>query len=326
MKCGVVVYFDVIMKRLLFFLIAIAYSHRVAATPDTVKIGAYVMSVHDINFHDKEYTARFWLWFLFKNKEFDFVKQLDITNAKTIDQPQLLQDSIGAEQWSMLKMKCVMKENWNVLDFPFDKQHLNIHIENSLFDINNLIFKADEKGSKYDPEGTLVGWKIRNFNVKVDEKLYQTGFGDYRLGKDHQVFSAFNIEMDIERNAWGLFLKIFIGMYISFLIAMVGFAPNPSEVEPRFGLPVGGLFAAVGNKYIIDSILPESASFTLVDILHSITFFTIFAILVVSAICLKLHDKEKVEESFRVNRIGSRMVAAIYVLSNVILVVLSATN
>jgi hypothetical protein len=95
-------------------------------------------------------------------------------------------------------------------------------------------------------------------------------------------------------------------------------------VEPRFGLPVGGLFAAVGNKYIIDSILPESASFTLVDILHSITFFTIFAILVVSAIALKLHEKDKVEASNRVNKIGSRMVATIYVLLNIILVVLAA--
>jgi len=314
------------MRGVLFFLIITAFFKSAQATPDTVKVGAYVMSVHDINFHDKEYTARFWLWFLYKNKEFDFVKQLDITNAKTIDQPQWLQDSIGHEQWSMLKMKCIMKENWNVLDFPFDKQHLKIHIENSLFDKNNLVFKADAKGSKYDPEGTLAGWKIKNFIVNVNEKVYETGFGDYRPGKDHQVFSAFNIEMDIERNAWGLFLKIFIGMYISFLIAMVGFAPNPSEVEPRFGLPVGGLFAAVGNKYIIDSILPESASFTLVDILHSLTFFTIFAILVVSAICLRLHDRDKVEESFRVNRIGSRMVAIVYILSNVILVALAAAN
>ncbi len=295
------------------------------ASPDTVKVGAYVMSVHDINFHDKEYTARFWLWFIFKNKEFDFVKQLDITNAKSIDTPQLLEDNLGSDQWSMLKMKCTMKENWNVLDFPFDKQHLKIHIENSLFDKNSLVFKPDLKGSKYDPDGTLAGWNIKNFKVSVNEKIYETGFGDYRPGRDHQVFSAFNIEMDIERNAWGLFLKIFVGMYIAFLIAMVGFAPNPSEVEPRFGLPVGGLFAAVGNKYIIDSILPESASFTLVDILHSITFFTIFAILVVSAIALKLHDKDKVEESLRVNKIGSRMVGIIYVLSNVILVTLAAT-
>src|ERR1700746_580415 len=119
------------MKWILIFFFVFFFRFA-QSQPDTVNVGAYVMSVHDINFHDKEYTARFWLWFLYKNKEFDFVKQLDITNAKTIDQPQLLQDSIGSEQWSMLKMKCVMKENWNVLDFPFDRQHLNIHIENSL--------------------------------------------------------------------------------------------------------------------------------------------------------------------------------------------------
>ncbi len=107
------------MNRFLF-LIVMTMAIRIAqATPDTVKVGAYVMSVHDINFHDKEYTARFWLWFLYRNKEFDFVKQLDITNAKSIDEPQLLQDSIGHEQWSMLKMKCIMKQNSECARFSF---------------------------------------------------------------------------------------------------------------------------------------------------------------------------------------------------------------
>ncbi len=314
------------MKRTLLFLLVLVLCRFTQAQPDTVNVGAYMMSVHDINFHDKEYTARFWLWFLYKNRNFDFVKQLDITNAKSIDPPQLLDDSLAGKKYSMLKMKCTMKENWNVQDFPFDQQHLKIQIENSLFDKNGLVFKPDLKGSKFDADETLVGWDIKNFKVKTIDNVYETGFGDNRPDKENQVFSAFLITMDIERNAWGLFLKIFVGMYIAFLIAMVGFAPNPWEVEPRFGLPVGGLFAAVGNKYIIDSILPESASFTLVDTLHSITFFSIFAILVVSAICLKLHDKEKTEECLRVNRIGSRAVGIIYLLLNIILVALAAAK
>ncbi len=109
-------------------------------------------------------------------------------------------------------------------------------------------------------------------------------------------------------------------MYIAFLIAMVSFAPHPSELEPRFGLPVGGLFAAVGNKYIIDSILPESTTFTLVDSLHAITFFTIFAILVISAICLKLIDKGKEDLCKRVNRIGAWVIGGGFLLANIILV------
>jgi hypothetical protein len=308
------------MNRILLFL-TLTFLVRVAqAQADTVDVGAYIMSVHDINFHDKEYTARFWLWFLYKNKNFDLVNQLDITNAKSIDQPQLLDDSLNGKRYSMLKMKCTMKENWNVQDFPFDQQHLKIQIENSLFDKTSLVFKPDTKGSKFDTDETLAGWSIKNFKVAAIDNVYETGFGDNRPGKDNQVFSAFVISMDIERNAWGLFLKIFVGMYIAFFITMVSFAPHPGELEPRFGLPVGGLFAAVGNKYIIDSILPESTSFTLVDSLHAITFFMIFAALVISAVCLKLHDRKKNDLCLRVNKIGSVVIGGAYLLANVMLI------
>jgi hypothetical protein len=107
-------------------------------------------------------------------------------------------------------------------------------------------------------------------------------------------------------------------MYIAVLIAIVSFTPHPSELEPRFGLPVGGLFAAVGNKYIIDSVLPESSLFTLVDTLHAFTFFAIFMTLVVSAISLKCHDNNKLDLAMRVNREGSRIVVILYVVANLV--------
>ncbi|MBS1487199.1 MAG: hypothetical protein JST43_06380 [Bacteroidetes bacterium] len=311
------------MKKATFLILFFGSIQAGFSQPDTVRVGTYVMSVHDINFHDQEYTSRLWLWFIYNNKKFDFGKQLDITNAKSIDNTQQLEDSLEGKRWSMLKMKCTMKENWSVSDFPFDRQHLKIQIENTLFDKSQLIFKPDRAGSKFDSDETLAGWSIKNFQVSVTDNFYETGFGDNRKGHTNQTFSAFLIEMDIDRNAWGLFLKIFIGMYIAFLISMVSFAPHPEELEPRFGLPVGGLFAAVGNKYIIDSVLPESASFTLVDSLHAITFFTIFTILVVSAICLKIHDRGREELAIKFNRWGARVIALAYTLVNVVLVVLA---
>ena len=69
------------MKKLLTTLVILigfvtllkAQSPSEKTGPDTVKIGAYVISLHDINFHDKEYTMRFWLWLLHNNKEFDLI-------------------------------------------------------------------------------------------------------------------------------------------------------------------------------------------------------------------------------------------------------------
>jgi hypothetical protein len=288
--------------------------------PDTVKAGAYVISVHDINFHDKEYTIRFWLWFLYKNKDFDFARQLDIPDAKGMEKPEISLDSIGSMQWAMLKMKCTMKESWQVADFPFDSQHLSLEIENSLYGKDDLVFQPDLEGSQYEKEITIDGWNVRNFKVSTKTKPYETAFGDYRLPAQHTEFSSFNIDMDIERDSWGMFFKIFSGMYIAFLIAIVSFTPQPWEFEPRFGLPVGGLFAAVGNKYIIDSLLPESSEFTLVDTLHSLTFLTIFATLVVSALALRYHDLGKKELCLSVNKYGSRTVISLYIFLNLVFI------
>jgi hypothetical protein len=290
-------------------------------TPDTVKVGAYVISVHDINFHDKEYTIRFWLWFVYDNPDFDFSKQLDIPNAKEIEPPEIINDSTDGKAWTIMKMKCIMKESWDVQDFPFDSQHLRVQIENTLFDNRHLVFVPDVSGSRFDDKEAIDGWTIKHFEVIGKENDYETGFGD--SSSSSQVFSTFNIEMDIERNAWGLFLKIFIGMYIAFLIAIISFTPHPSELEPRFGLPVGGLFAAVGNKYIIDSLLPESSAFTLVDTLHSFTFFAVFVTLLVSAVSLKLHDSGKAEQSQWFNRVGSRFVVVTYLCGNLIAILLA---
>lgn len=305
-----------------FFLLIGTQLSR-AEIPDTVTVGAYVISVHDINFHDKEYTIRFWLWFLYDNPEFDFTSQLDIPNAKTIEPPESIIDTVQGKAWVMLKMKCVMKENWSVRDFPFDQQHLRVMIENSILDNTVLTFKPDLNGSKFDFKEGIDGWRIADFKVGSRNNKYETGFGDPRPGKNHQTFSQFTIDLDIERSAWGLFMKIFLGMYIAFLISIISFTPHPSEMEPRFGLPVGGLFAAVGNKYIIDSLLPESSDFTLVDTLHALTFIGIFGTLLVSAIALRQFDLGKKEQCEATNRKGFWIVTIGYFALNVLFITLA---
>ncbi len=320
------------MNRLLILLlIALLPSFAVAQegesaveqAPDTVKIGAYIISVHDINFHNKEYTVRFWLWLLYDNLEFDFPTQIDIPNAKQIDKPDVIMDMVDGKMWQLMKMKCLMKHNWRVGDFPFDKQQLVVHIENSIYDQSSLVFVPDEMGSTFDRELTLDGWRISNFTVNTNTHEYTTVFGDPGSDMLHSEYASFNIKMDIERDAWGLFMKIFIGMYIAFMISILSFSTKPSELEPRFGLPVGGLFAAVGNKYIIDSLLPESSTFTLVDSLHATTFMAIFSTLLVSAIALKYHDNGKAEISARVNYYGSRFVITAYLIINIVFISLA---
>ncbi|MCE2956810.1 MAG: hypothetical protein LW841_06615, partial [Flammeovirgaceae bacterium] len=126
------------MKKFFSLICFLLASSICPAQPDTVRVGSYVISVHDINFHEKEYTARFWIWFVYSNPKLDFTQQLDIPNSKSVEQAFPIKDSLEGKAWVMMKMKAVMKEKWNVSDFPFDSQHLNIHIENSQYDTSSL--------------------------------------------------------------------------------------------------------------------------------------------------------------------------------------------
>ncbi|MBI3884070.1 MAG: hypothetical protein HY305_07690, partial [Sphingobacteriales bacterium] len=79
-----------------------------------------------------------------------------------------------------------------------------------------------------------------------------------------------------------------------------------------FGLGVGALFAVVGNKYIIDSSLPESTTYTLVDTLHGLTLLFIFAVITTSVYSLKLIKNNQVDKANRFDRVMAMGLLLLY--------------
>ena len=265
---------------------------------DTVKVGIYITSIHDIDFKQKEYAVNLWLWLKYKNRDFDFLQNLEVPMAKEVSRSFATIDSSGDEVYLLMKLQCVMKDSWRISNFPFDRQNLRFSIENSQYDSRSLLFVADTLGKHYDPRFTLSGWRIDSCVLMTGTKIYETGFGDEQLSKPRTEYSNFRIRLVIRRDASGLFWKMFIGMYIAFLIAYVCFYIHPDGIDSRFGLSVGSLFAVIGNKYIIDSALPESTSFTLVDTLHGLTLLFIFCVIAATAYSLKMVKKGKNVQRF----------------------------
>ncbi len=306
------------MKKLLAIVFVLSFNVLQAQNikPDTVSVGIFITSIHDIDFKQKEYTANFWLWLKYKNKDFDFYNNLEVPQAKSVSKSFVIIDSSNDRIYLQMKLQCVMKDSWRINNFPFDRQSLRIAIENSQFDSRSLIFLADTLGDHFDKRFTLRGWSIDSCLLTTGIKMYETGFGDESLAKPHTEYSTFRTRLVITREATGLFWKMFLGMYIAFLIAYVCFYIHADGMDSRFGLTVGALFAVIGNKYIIDSSLPESSSFTLVDLLHGITLFFILTTVAANAYSLRLIKNNKSEKAYRFDNIIAQVVLALYVLLN----------
>ena len=307
--------------RLIFLLLAvnILFSQKAFAqheTPDTVYTGIYITSIHDIDFKQKEYTVSFWLWLKYKNLEFDFAQNLEVPHAKTVTKSFSTVDTVDNQVYLLMKLQCVMKDSWEITNFPFDRQKLALSVENSQYDSKALVFAADTFGKYFDPRFTLHGWIIDSFKVNTNIKAYETAFGDIRLLKPHSEYASYAVNIGLHRNAMGLFWKMFIGMYLAFFIAYVCFFIRADTIESRFGLSVGSLFAVIGNKYVIDSSLPESSSFTLVDTLHGITLFFIFVVIVCTVHALNQVKKQDIERANRFDNRAAAIVLALYVVLN----------
>lgn len=287
------------------------------APPDTVLTGIYITSIHNIDFKDKEFAVNFWLWFKYKNKKFDFYNNLEVPAAKSVSKEFVTIDSSGGKIYMLMKLSCLMKDSWRIANFPFDNQKLRISIENSQYDSKSLVFAPDTVGNHYDPRFALSGWIIDSCVIASGVKAYETAFGDDSYDRPHTEYSSFKARLSIHRDAMGLFWKLFLGMYIASLIAFVCFFIHPDGIDSRFGLSVGALFAVIGNKYIIDSSLPESTSFTLVDTLHGATLCFILCVITATAGSLKLIKTGKIHQASMLDRIMATLLLSLYIILNI---------
>jgi len=254
---------------------------------DTVKIGAYIFSLYDLDFPGNKLNADFYLWYNCTKDSLALLENLEIINSTELNKSYEMNEKRGNTFFHSVRINTKIKEDWDVTNFPFDKQIIEIKIEDFDKDNTKLVFIADTAASKIDKDVHLEGWKIKDFNVKIDNHTYETNYGDPDIPlNEYSSFSRATLYFTLEREGNGLFFKLFIGLFISVLISLLTFFVNPLDLDPRFGLSVGAIFAAIASQYVIASTLPQNASLTLVDILHDISFIYIFLCILISTISL----------------------------------------
>jgi hypothetical protein len=169
-------------------------------------------------------------------------------------------------------------------------------------------------------------WKFSNFKIGDTTVSYASTFGDPRKTKSSN-YSGIYLSFDLTRhNKWITFFKLFIGILISFLIALSVFFIKPTNLDARFGLCVGGLFSAVGSKYIVDGIIPVKYQNTLFDYMHNVTFFYILLITVISIISLKYYESTHpmgIKKSEKLDKLGLLICSSTYIIIVLIIIYMS---
>lgn len=310
-------------NRTLLFTLFLFTTQLVTAQKDTCKLGLYLKTVYDFNIEEKSFMADFWLWMNYKNDSLNFEEGLELPNSKNAEFSHFSVEKKGDINWATQKCKAQVMHQWDVAKFPFDKQHLVIELEDANYDTSQLIYVADTVNSKIDCSFNSSEWSIESFAVKADKMTYKTTYGNPIL-TGSSTYPGFKAELVIRRNnSWLMLAKMLTGAYVAFLISCLVFFVSSENQDSRFGLCVGGLFAAIGNKYIVESAIPGSTSNTLMDSVHNLTFTFILVIVGIIIYSLRLFesgDEIKRKRSLKLDRWAFVSVISVFMLINGLLI------
>jgi hypothetical protein len=190
--------------------------------------------------------------------------------------------------YASARVTATIFEPWALETFPFDKHRIQVQVEDSGLFIHQMVFQPDLTNSRLGDEIALAGWTLSGFVAEAAAKTYKTNYGDTSLPTDAlSTYSRLTFGMDMDRQGYGSAVKLLSTVIFATLVAFVAFGIRPIDVDPRFGLGVGALFAVAASAFVVASTVPDSDLLTIADQVHIIAMGFIFASVVVSAFCLR---------------------------------------
>jgi len=308
-----------------------------------IPVGIFVTSIHGIDFRSEQYTMTFWLWATYPTEAMrevaggDYVpfNTIEIVNAqsKTISPTdQYVVNNEDGTTYAIAKFTATISQHWDVRDFPFDRQNLKLVIESVGIPSSAINFVPDTQNSLVSEELQISGWVIDKLQLEALNYEYRSTFGDPsgQIG----IYPRIMAEIPVRRIGFRLFINSFLGFFIAYvIISLIYFL----EVNSRIGLIMTAIFAAVGNKYTIDTYLimtaifaavgnkytidtyfPNQSAFSLSDLIQICSFGMIAIGIVTTIISMRLVENDKHDQAKKVDRFAQSVYIPAYIVIIVI--------
>lgn len=255
----------------------------------TRKIGIFITDIYNLDPAAGSFSVEYRAWSYAPKGagtsyiEFPHAQKTSFNGAQLIE----YRDSV----WGHVHVSSIYHFDWDMTEFPFDTQTLRVECENSI-DRSFVELVGDIKNSGIAPNAMQSGFIITDTRFFNDVQHTTTNFGNPLMAEDEECdFSTYVAEIDIRRdNPWMLFIKIFSAVIVSFFIATITFFINPRHFDARLSLIIGALFAAVGSKFVVDSVVGLTTELTLVDRIYMLTYAMIFLLAILLLISHRIYQ------------------------------------
>lgn len=288
-------------------LLVLALSFRSAegaSGPKEVHVGIFVKQLRGISLRESHVVVDFHIWFRWTDDGLKPLDSFELINGTVESKQNLFSTEGNGYHYAACRVIATIHKVWDVARYPLDAHIVTIELEDSEREADKLIYLPDVENSGLSPDAGAAGWVLRNGNAEVVTHTDRTNYGDLSLPTNHEsAWSRFVFYAQLSRPGFGIFIKLFTGLFVATAIALHGILIPPNQLDARLALTVGAMFAAVASEYLVASGLPESNGMTLADKLHVLSFFLIFISLVESVKVYKMVLRGEEARAVRTDRV-----------------------
>ncbi len=314
-------YFRAFVVFTLFLLLPNLGRTQPAADPALVHVGVYINRINDMSLRDNRFVSDFYIWFRWQDKDLKPYESFEIANGHMDSRETIYQDVVEGFQYAVVRVTATITKYWDIRHFPLDNHVLTLEIEDSQNEDFKFKYIADADNSTISPDVQVPGWDVGASQNQVMGHEYKTNYGDISLPSGNaSSYSRYVFSVNLNRPGYGYFNKLFLSLFLATLISFLAFAIKPTDLDPRFGLGIGAIFAVAASQYVVASSLPDSNIMTMADALHILSITFIFLSLVESTISLKLATGPRPELSQKLDRISLVLFILTYITFILIIV------
>ncbi len=290
-----------------------------------VKVGIYVDRIETISTKETLWTVDFYLWFDWKGNNIKPGDSFHVVDGEILSKELIRSSSEGENHYELYRIAARITKVFNITRYPLDNHQLTIRVEESNLQWEQLRYQPDLEGTTYSSRVSIPGYVIYQSDLLNKPHAYKSSRGDPLSPIAHKaVYTQLTYALAIERPDWGLYFKMFQGLFAAVAIALLAFLLAPLSGE-RIGLGVGAFFAAVANSYINLSELPGVGRVTLTDMVNGIGMVTI--LLTIFATIISSHfaeTKGDVKTARAFDRISLVVFALGFIVVNVTIALFAA--
>jgi hypothetical protein len=279
--------------------------------PLEVYVGAYAMTIQELDQQNSSFYADFYLWFRWQGEDLDpsasmeFVNNLErwgLTQNPVYEEPKKLPNGEFTQQYH------VQGKFFSALqlgDYPLDSHRLSIEMEDAQTTESGLIYLPDSEQSALDAGLKIPGWSINGHDMTVTAHTYTTKFGEAAGAEDTYSRASFGITIERPKNffIWKLMLPLLIVVLIALSILVV----HPSNIEVRLGAPATALLALVFLQQAYTGTLPETGDLVLLDKIYVLSYALIVALMFVTILTshwVREGAADATERAIRLDRVA----------------------